>query len=220
VRRVAFVTCICPTTSKRAKWLPRAIRYFRSQTYPHKKLLLIQDDGDDLLRFADEDIDVSIVSRCASLGIKRNAAVSIASGDIIAHWDDDDWNHPDRLQLQVRALVESGRSVTGFRRMHFWDGAVCRMYSGAPNYAIGTSLCYRRQWAITHPFRSLNIGEDNEFVRDAQKHGELSVTDGLGLMVAWTHRNGTSPRNYATNWTVMSEKDLPEEFKYEARPVQ
>lgn len=197
------------------KYLPRAIESFRSQTYQNKRLLIVQDDGGDLVRFSDEDIQHVAISRCASLGLKRNFAVSYADGDLIAHWDDDDWSREDRLQLQVGALLESRKAVTGFSRMLFWDepGSRVRLYIGTRQYVLGTSLCYRRQWALEHPFRSLNIGEDNEFVKDAARCGQLHVSDLTGVMVATTHAGGTSPRNYSSNWTAAKQSDLPVGFE-------
>ena len=41
-----------------------------------------------------------------TLGAKLNLACDYARGEIIAHWDDDDWYAPRRLSTQVEALAQ------------------------------------------------------------------------------------------------------------------
>ena len=48
----------------------------------------------------------------ASIGVKRNLALSAASGEVIIHWDDDDLHHPDRVSKQVAPIVSGTASVT------------------------------------------------------------------------------------------------------------
>jgi glycosyltransferase involved in cell wall biosynthesis len=55
------------------------------------------------------------------LGAKRNLACEIARGEIIAHWDDDDWYAPDRLSRQAALLTDSGASLCGLDTVLFYD---------------------------------------------------------------------------------------------------
>src|SRR5262249_34045298 len=48
-----------------------------------------------------------------SIGGKRNLACRRAAGEIIAHWDDDDWYAPNRLRYQVSPLLEGRAELTG-----------------------------------------------------------------------------------------------------------
>ena len=121
-------------------------------------------------------------------------------GEIIAHWDDDDYSAPERLAVQVRSLLESGKAVTGFHSMRFTDGNRWWKYEGTRNYALGTSLCYRRGWWNTHRFPLVQVGEDNQFVSTAHAAGELVTTDAGDLMYATNHPGNTSPRKLGDNW--------------------
>ena len=49
----------------------------------------------------------------SSVGVKRNLACEHAEGELIAHFDDDDWYAPNRLSIQVAALRESGHASAG-----------------------------------------------------------------------------------------------------------
>jgi hypothetical protein len=96
-----------------------------------------------------------------SIGWLRNEAnTSFPSVDIIAHFDDDDWSHPNRLTEQVALLQASGADAVGYNEMLFWrnqlwDGGPgdAWLYSNPrPNYALGTSLCYWRKAWERSPF--------------------------------------------------------------------
>ncbi len=68
------------------------------------------------------------------------------------------------------------------------------LYSGTPDYALGTSLCYRRDWWAGHRFPALQIAEDGAFVKQAVLHGQFIAVDAGDLMYATTHDANTSPR--------------------------
>src|SRR5260370_5100183 len=109
-----LVSCIMPTRNRRA-FVRQAIWYFLRQDYPAKELIVL-DDGDDpvadLIQKDDRVRYERLLARL-SLGAKRNRACELSRGTLIAHWDDDDWQAPNRLSLQVRALLDSGAEVCG-----------------------------------------------------------------------------------------------------------
>lgn len=184
-----------PTTSKRSLWWPKTINYFRSQTYPHKRLLVGIDGISDITKFPG-DIEVVVCHPMNSLGAKRNFINERVQTPLIAHWDDDDWSAPGRLADQVGRL--GNKAVTGYRDMEFVGVNGRHYYTSTANYALGTSLLYRRDWWDAHQFDGLNVGEDNQFVKAAERAGQLVVADCRGLMVARDHPGNTSGRNYHT----------------------
>jgi hypothetical protein len=101
-------------------------------------------------------------------------------------------------------LEETGKSVTGYHSIRFTDGEHWWQYSGTPNYSVGTSLLYRREWWKRNRFRSVQIGEDNQFVAVASAAGELATADAGDLMHATIHRGNTSPRKMGSAWTAIS----------------
>jgi glycosyltransferase involved in cell wall biosynthesis len=179
---------------------------------------LILDDGApgaEALIPADSRIRYARCSRPGSLGAKRNLACEMACGEYIAHWDDDDWSHPDRLALQLAG----NPVVTGFRQMLFWDETTKRalLYRGSPMYVLGTSLLFRRTWWEANRFRPIDVGEDNAFVRAAARAGVLKPMEGQGLMVATNHAHGTSPRALGRNWCPTVRTAIPPAYWIEEK---
>lgn len=204
-----FVTCICPTKN-RSHWLHGAIDSFLSQDYQGGAELLVVDDGSDnteelverkqfeshhdpmregsLLRY---------IRFSGNIGQKRNYACGLANGELIAHWDSDDYSLPGRLSEQVSRLVSFDKSVAGYHTMKFLDFRTNERwwkFSGRPREALGTSLVYRRDFWQTHPFLNLQIGEDGLFVAAAHSEGQLTSVDAGNHMFASIHADNTSSR--------------------------
>lgn len=165
--------------------------------------MLILSDGQDVRSLVPDDDRVRLVhiDGSATVGAKRNLGCGLAQGRIIAHWDDDDFSSDDRLADQVGRLIETGRAVTGYNAMRFTDGAQWWQYRGGADYALGTSLCYRRDWWQGNRFPAVQIGEDNVFVAAAALAGQLATVDGTEFMHATIHPGNTSPRRiFGDNW--------------------
>jgi O-antigen biosynthesis protein len=189
-----LVSCICPTRDRR-EWLPRAIECFLRQTYAPCELLILADGSPvaDLIPASDRIRHV----RCPdglTVGRKRNMACALTSGEIIAHWDDDDHSSPQRLADQVARLTRTQKAVTGYHTMKFTDGLRWYQYRGSAGFVLGTSLCYRRDWGAERPFPDFQIGEDAAFVAAASGQHQLAPAGDLNLMYATIHGLNTSRR--------------------------
>ena len=94
-------------TANRRNLAKRAILCFKNQSYANKTLLVIDDGDEDLTDILEAYIPgaysyVKIEKKPGqNLGYLRNLGLSLAKTELIAQWDDDDWYHPNRLQLQV-----------------------------------------------------------------------------------------------------------------------
>jgi hypothetical protein len=120
-----------------------------------------------------------------TIGAMRNYANSLLTDcDIVCHWDDDDWSHPNRIAEQVALLQATGADCVGYNEILFWrglsafpqaepingitvhNGGESWLYSNQnPRYALGTSLCYWRQAWEARPFPDINHGEDTEWLK-------------------------------------------------------
>ncbi len=106
-------TCITITQGHRVPLLRLAVRDFLRQTHAARDLLVLHD-GDDHAHASIQGVlteagasgqaRVHRVSGTQPLGALRNRATELAKGELICQWDDDDRYHPQRLELQVRAL--------------------------------------------------------------------------------------------------------------------
>lgn len=206
-----FISCIMPTTCARRAFIPRAVECYLSQTWKETELVVV-DDGEtsviDLFDAVPNLVYVRFPVR-SKIGRKRNIANEHAAGDVIAHWDDDDWYSPERLESQSRLLAGTGKAVTGYRDMLFWDGSRAFEYKGAENYACGTSLMYRKNYWAAHRFPDVQRGEDSFMVY--RTGTELITESGRGMIVASIHMGNTAERD-SSSFPEIKESDLPELF--------
>lgn len=198
-----LISAIMPTRG-RPQWAPRALECFLSQTYAMKELIILDDR--DQPSFAEPPAGFGIVyhrmQRRMMIGAKRNLACSRAVGDVIAHWDDDDFSAPERLERQIE-MLQDGVEVWGFHSMIFEGGGQRWRYHKDPPYCIGSSLMYRREFWRRNPFMDVQVAEDEAFVRAAVRQGVLVSADAGDLMRASNHPGNTSPRVFAgKNWSL------------------
>lgn len=195
---MTFVSAVMPTRG-RVEWSAMALECFAAQTYQNRELVILDDSDDPSFPDGIKHIDVqySRLDTRRSIPDKRNMVNALSRGDVIVHWDSDDWSDPSRIMVQLRLMEESRKSAVGFNSMLFYDTTNTKTYKyvGSPDYALGTSLCYRRDWWKTHQFPSDKlIGSDNSMVRMANTEKQLSCMDVGSLMVARIHSGNTSSK--------------------------
>ena len=186
-------------------WLPKAIACFQTRTHRNAELLILAD-GQDVRDLLPDDRNIRLIhlESVLTIGHKRNFGCERAAGDIVAHWDDDDYSDAGRLADQLQRMDETGKSVTGYHSMRFTDGPNWWQYAGTHDYSLGTSLCYRREWWRAHPFEPIQVGEDNRFVMEAALAGQLATADAGQFMYASIHEGNTSPRTMGSSWIKLS----------------
>lgn len=195
-----LVSCIMPTRNRR-RFVTQAIWYFLRQDYPARELIIL-DDGEDAVADlvpADERIRYVRLDRRLPLGAKRNRACALARGELIAHWDDDDWMAPHRLSLQVRALLTSGAGVCGAGALLHYriDAAEAWLYrplAGERQWLAGGTLLYRRSTWAAQPFPERPSGEDGAFVAQLPPERLHALAD-TSFYVAIIHGSNTAAKN-------------------------
>lgn len=100
-----------------------ALRSLTSQTWPHLQILVIDDCSppgyEDLIADAvatDDRIELHQMPTNGGTYKIRNRALELARGEIVTFQDSDDWSHPERIERQVRALLEDPRAVASLSR--------------------------------------------------------------------------------------------------------
>jgi glycosyltransferase involved in cell wall biosynthesis len=194
-----LVTCAMPTADRR-DYVPRAIRQFLNQDYANRELLILDDGSDPVADLVPDDprIRYQRLELKLTVGAKRNLAASLANGEFIIHWDDDDWMANWRIRYQLESLRKSGAEVCGLNRFYYHspDSGEAWEYIYPPHerpWLAGGTLCYRRQLAFDYPFRDVNVGEDNAFVWSLPQ-GKLLPLDNRDFYVATVHSGNTSPK--------------------------
>jgi len=158
------VTCIMPTADRRP-FVPRAIEQFLAQSYDNRELIVLDDGTDPVGDLMPSDPRVRYLrdERKAPVGVKRNRLCALARGDVIVHWDDDDWMAPWRLTYQVEQLLAAGADVCGVDRPLFYDAAEGRAWqyvypSNAAPWVYGATLCYTKAYWQRNPFPTIAVG--------------------------------------------------------------
>lgn len=95
----------------RAAYVGEAIESVLAQTLPPDELIVIDDGSTDeslqiVESFARPCLHV-VRQENAGIGAARNRGLGVAAGELIAFIDSDDLWEPDKLELQVRAMVEN-----------------------------------------------------------------------------------------------------------------
>jgi glycosyltransferase involved in cell wall biosynthesis len=205
-----FVSCIMPTGGRRA-FVRRSIEYFSRQDYRRRELVIVDDGESPVADLAANARSVRYLRLEAplSLGEKRNRACELARGDVIAHWDDDDWYAANRLSRQVARLHTRGVEVCGPRRVRFFAPASrqCWRYvypaTAHRPWVAGSGLCYSVDAWRARPFDTVSTGEDTRFIRD-QPSGTVFSDSDDGLLVAILHgRNSHTKQTSSLGWQPM-----------------
>ena len=133
---------------------------------------MVVDDGDDPV----EDLVSNLqnaryvrLPRRLTIGAKRNLACEQARGEIIAHWDDDDWYSPDRLRYQAAPIIAGEADITGLENAFVLDLSSRQFWSTGPalhrrmfvGNVHGGTIVFRRQ-LFTEGLRypEVNLAED------------------------------------------------------------
>ena len=192
-----MVTCIMPTANRRP-FVNQAIRYFLAQDYPEKELVIVDDGTDSVVDLASDRDGVRYfkLDKTLPVGAKRNFAVEQGTGEIIVHWDDDDWSATWRLRYQVEQLLASQADISGLDRIYFFASETQRAweYSSAPGdrrWVYGASLAYTRGFWEKTRFPDLNVGEDSHFVW-ANATAKIHILEDSRFLVARIHSGNTS----------------------------
>ncbi len=163
-----LVSCIMPTADRR-ELAAASIAAFLAQTYTDSELLIL-DGGTrpiaDLVPASDR-IRYTRIDRLPIVGTSRNLLCEAARGEIVVHWDDDDWHGPTRLATQVAGMVSARADIAGIAHVPFLraDGAAAWDYVWeAPEpWVYGATFAYRREFWARRPFLPM-MSEDTEFV--------------------------------------------------------
>jgi glycosyltransferase involved in cell wall biosynthesis len=210
----SLVSCAMPTFNRR-RFVPEAIECYQAQTYPYRELVIVDDGTDPVADLVPDDPTIRYLRLDGRLstGAKRNAACRAARGEIIVHWDDDDWSSPDRVEVQVAALLETGADLCGLRDLLFYEPSTDRGWryrypARARPWVAGGTMCYPRSVWEAQGFADVRQGEDTQFVWG---HRSLRVhtIDRTDLYIATVHAANTSAkRTVGPRWTSISGAEI------------
>ena len=98
----------------------------------------------------------------------------------IAHWDDDDYSHPYRLQHQKLIMETTGADIVGYNEIPILDetnGEVWIYKHPTSTWVFDTTMMYRREcWdEIGNEFEDTNTGVETKWLRKQRNAGRHIV---------------------------------------------
>lgn len=207
VKSLPSISVITPTWN-RERFLPHAYQSFLAQIAQPIEWIVI-DDSDNRSQFMENLNDQRVIyhhsSRRVSVGEKRNLAIELARGEIIAHFDDDEIYAPDYLSTLVGEMQENDASFAKlsaffiysqvYKRFGYWDlmqkSGTHFIWSHEPmsllelppehpqfvdvHLGYGFSYVYTKRLWEAQHFPPLSHGEDQPFALAARDRGERIV---------------------------------------------
>ena len=227
-----LVSAIMPTRA-RPLMSRTALECWKTQTWKDTELLIL-DDADDPSFLLDkwpvfDDPGIRYYREPkATIGAKRERLCSLAKGEVIIHFDSDDWSDPGRIAEQV-SMLQTGKPMSGYHSLLFWDmqESVGYRWNGPPGFAVGTSMAYTKEFWKSHrwpqwagqPANPRLDGTDVVVVRQAQRYG-ITTLGGRGMCIARAHGANTSTARLIghpdpkarPNWPKVPASDFPDAF--------
>jgi glycosyltransferase involved in cell wall biosynthesis len=189
-----WITCVCVSRNRPA-FLRRAVRYFQWQTYPRKDLVIVRE-GDEVVSGLTADLtNITVIDlphgTPLTLGERRNISIQHAKGDYFCQWDDDDWYHSNRLEIQMSDLRASEKPACVLNRLILYDQPGNQAYLSSERFWEGTLLCKTEIVRDRIQYPKVNISEDNSLVVALIKRGWVHSLTAPFLYAYVYHRGNT-----------------------------
>ena len=157
LRSFEKVSVIITTYNPDLDFLNRSIKSIINQTYKNIEIIVIDDCSDISISYEIEGLcrgkdfqDIRYFRNERNVGqyVSRNIAIAYASGTLIAIQDDDDVSHPQRLEKQVNAILNSGCSVCFTNHIRYSDSGFLSIDDPQHGLVFGdgpASLLFKKQ---------------------------------------------------------------------------
>lgn len=167
-----LISCVMPTYG-RPDFVHESIAMFLAQDYPNKELIILNDCPEQ--KFECELPGIRVINaerRYANLGEKRDAAIELAQGELIAVWDDDDVYLPWRLSL---SLNEMRRLGTEFYRPKtfwaYWGNEPLHVNETVPGWVNHAFVMFTKTlWREVGGYPPRTLNEDSDFFDRIHRH--------------------------------------------------
>jgi glycosyltransferase involved in cell wall biosynthesis len=196
-------------TKNRSELAKRALQCFLRQTYPVKELVIL-DDGEDLLLenvvrgLEDKRVKFfRIPSTGKTLGELRNAALALTRGEYVCQWDDDDISDPQRLEVQMAAILVHHVDACLLQRHIVWFPDAHRLAISEVRRWESSFVC-RKSKVPAYPI--LSKGEDTPVIEEIAK-GKYLWLDYPRLYVYVYHgKNTWDTSHFDVIWQASSRR--------------
>ena len=140
------------TTRNRITLLPRSVRSVLEQTWRALELIVVDDGSEIPVVLPTSDPRARLIRHDVSKGLceARNLGFRVARGQFFCMLDDDDWYLPDKLENQVRYLMEHPEIDLVFSRVRVRDAAGVERYYMSSDH-VHTPQINLMAYNVIHP---------------------------------------------------------------------
>lgn len=209
---IPLISCLCVTRSKPI-YLKLAIDCFRHQTHANKELIIVFEDDDPATRkvlgqLTDKNIKIVEVPSYPkySLGDLRNISVREAKGEFFCQWDDDDWYHSRRLEVQVNAILLNHKDASVLPYWLMYDITNNQSFMSFANPWPGTIMCRKSIFRENCIYENLKKREDSAFMMQLIKENCIVPVIMPSLYVYNYHANNTWDANHFARLFSMGQR--------------
>lgn len=174
-----LVSCLC-VTEGRAAFMSWLLWCFDRQQWPRRELVIVDSSPRPFDADARSDVRVVTAPPGTSVACKRNQALREARGEIITWFDDDDWQHPQKVSWLVERLSR-GAPYAGATRGWFVDLTTrhCAPFGGPQQEIIFNSAGFRREAVKEIHFpENVLVASDTRWMQSLRTHSR-----GRGLVL-------------------------------------
>ncbi len=200
-----LVSCVMPTYNRRI-FVPQAIRYFLRQDYADRELVVVDDGTDPVADLIPDDPRIRYIRLPdrRSIGAKRNIGCENARGDLLVHWDDDDWMADWRLRYQVETFLDQDVDVCGLSVVFFCEvpgehGWRYEYPKGRRPWVHDPTFCYRRGLWASAPFPDSSHSLDARYLWQGRAKSVGTLND-PSFYVGIVHSGNTSRKDTTDSW--------------------
>jgi len=199
------VSVITPTYNRR-KFLPMLIHLYQQQQYPRDLLeLIILDDSpesnEDLIPKDDESIRYYYQKEKMTLGEKRNKLNSLALGDVIVCFDDDDYHYPERISYSIQCLNCQKTLIAGSSKINVYYVDIKEMHQYGPfsnSHGTNGTFAYRKQYIQQHKHDpTKNAQEEPSFTNNFSE--KMAQLDPNKTIICISHSSNTFDKKKLLN---------------------
>lgn len=207
------VSVVTPTYN-RTQFILRSIACYKSQTYPLENMeWIILDDGSDSAEaiFTEAEFDGIPNIRYyrehnkMTIGAKRNKLNSLAKGNIIVAWDDDDYYPSNRIDTIVRIFetVPPEIQLVGSSLMYMYmpDKTIWSIGPFHKNHSSNATLAYRRTYIHNHEYNNDATKTEEPHFLNHYKNTMIQM-DPMTSILVMAHNDNTVSKDIARNSAV------------------
>jgi glycosyltransferase involved in cell wall biosynthesis len=204
------ISCLMVTrpAAGRLEGLKASLRGYVEQTHERRELVVVIDAEAEapaataakahIASLRRDDIRVLEPARGQTLGALRNISMANARGDVLCQWDDDDLDHPERLERQLEALVRSGAEGVCLQEvMQFFPAKrslYCTNWRATEAGAHPGTLMAWSSSPLAYPGAGerARLGEDLDVVLQVRRRGAFGVLAGAPHLYVYVSHGANS----------------------------